>query len=68
MNFVLFGFGACLIGIGLFVLSGLRPERYLQSTAALLSFFLVGVGVLLCIVAGWLIERDRERKRAVTPA
>jgi ABC-type nickel/cobalt efflux system permease component RcnA len=64
MNWVLLGFGIALIIIGLVFVQRSLTNSYMASTAAFSGLGSIGVGILICIVAGWLIEREyMKRKR-----
>jgi hypothetical protein len=63
-NFVLLGFGLVLVIIALVVLYRSTLNTFMQNTAVFFGFSMLGVGILVCIIAGWLIEREHvERKQ-----
>jgi len=63
MNFVLLGFGLGLVIIALVVLYRSTLNTFMQNTAVFFGFSMLGVGILVCIIAGWLIEREHVEHR-----
>jgi len=63
MNFVLLGFGLVLVIIALVVLYRSTLNPFMQNTAVFFGFLMLGVGILISIIAGWLIEREHIEHR-----
>lgn len=61
MNYVLLGFGIGLSVLGTAILFQSTRSLYRRNQAITIGFFILVFGILVCIVAGWLIERNRHR-------
>ena len=63
MNFVLFGFGLGLVIIGVILLWLSTPIHNLENKLAWTGVTLLGIGILISIIAGCLIEREHTAHR-----